>query len=167
MDEQITIEDRMRAALPDLTRAERQLATHVLKNYPVPGNEALGGYEHANDPVRANALHRARQTSLPAVSDTRPHTGRDTGVAIYAPVLTRDGVSGFAAAEFAYSEFFAKLDRRLRTAVDVEAELVRHHAPLGSCSPVPALNPSGAPGPKPTPPVMSMLGPPSSPGARP
>jgi len=31
-----TTEARLRAALPDLTRAERQLAAHMLKNYPAP-----------------------------------------------------------------------------------------------------------------------------------
>ena len=34
-----TIEGRLRTALPDLTRAERQLVTHILRNYPV---SALG-----------------------------------------------------------------------------------------------------------------------------
>jgi DNA-binding MurR/RpiR family transcriptional regulator len=35
MDAAVTIEDRMRAAMGDLTRAERQLATHILTHYPV------------------------------------------------------------------------------------------------------------------------------------
>lgn len=30
-----TMEDQMRTALPDLTRAERQLATHILSHYPI------------------------------------------------------------------------------------------------------------------------------------
>ncbi|MDR0808628.1 MAG: MurR/RpiR family transcriptional regulator [Gemmobacter sp.] len=49
------IEDRMRAALPDLTRAERQLATHILRNYPVA---ALGSI---------TALARAAEVSTPTV----------------------------------------------------------------------------------------------------
>ncbi len=45
----------MRAALPDLTRAERQLATHVLRNYPVA---ALGSI---------TALAKAAEVSTPTV----------------------------------------------------------------------------------------------------
>jgi DNA-binding MurR/RpiR family transcriptional regulator len=50
-----TIEDRMRAALPDMTRAERQLATHVLRHYPVA---ALGSI---------TALAKASEVSTPTV----------------------------------------------------------------------------------------------------
>ncbi len=52
---ELTIEEQMRAALPDLTRAERHLATHVLKNYPVA---ALGSI---------TALAKAAEVSTPTV----------------------------------------------------------------------------------------------------
>lgn len=55
MDVAMTIEDRMRAALPDLTRAERQLATHILRHYPVA---ALGSI---------TALAKAAEVSTPTV----------------------------------------------------------------------------------------------------
>lgn len=55
MDAEISIEDGMRQALPDLTRAERQLATHILKNYPVA---ALGSI---------TALAKAAEVSTPTV----------------------------------------------------------------------------------------------------
>ena len=35
MDAATTLDDQLRRALPDLTRAERQLATHILSHYPV------------------------------------------------------------------------------------------------------------------------------------
>ena len=50
-----SIEDQMRTALPDLTRAERQLATHILRNYPVA---ALGSI---------TALAKAAEVSTPTV----------------------------------------------------------------------------------------------------
>ena len=50
-----SMEDRLREALPDLTRAERQLATHMLRNYPVA---ALGSI---------TALARAAEVSTPTV----------------------------------------------------------------------------------------------------
>lgn len=49
------IEERMRAALPDLTRAERQLATHILSHFPV---SALGSI---------TALAKAAEVSTPTV----------------------------------------------------------------------------------------------------
>ncbi|UXU74392.1 MULTISPECIES: MurR/RpiR family transcriptional regulator [unclassified Paracoccus (in: a-proteobacteria)] len=49
------IEQRMRTALPDLTRAERQLATHILGQYPVA---ALGSI---------TTLARAAKVSTPTV----------------------------------------------------------------------------------------------------
>ncbi len=55
MDAVISIEDRMRNALPEMTRAERQLATHILRHYPVA---ALGSI---------TALARAAEVSTPTV----------------------------------------------------------------------------------------------------
>ena len=51
----VTVEDRMRAALADLTRAERQLASHILRHYPVA---ALGSI---------TALAKAAEVSTPTV----------------------------------------------------------------------------------------------------
>ncbi len=55
MDTNQSIEDRMRAALPDLTRTERHLATHILRSYPVA---ALGSI---------TALAKAAEVSTPTV----------------------------------------------------------------------------------------------------
>lgn len=55
MDATVTIEEHVRSALPDLTRAERQLATHILTNYPVA---ALGSI---------TALAKAAAVSTPTV----------------------------------------------------------------------------------------------------
>lgn len=55
MQTALAIEDQMRAALPELTRAERQLATHILRHYPVA---ALGSI---------TALAKAAEVSTPTV----------------------------------------------------------------------------------------------------
>lgn len=55
MELPLGVEDRMRAALPGLTRAERQVATHILRHYPVA---ALGSI---------TALARAAEVSTPTV----------------------------------------------------------------------------------------------------
>ena len=49
-----TVEDQLRAALPDLSRAERQLAVHILTHYPV---SALGSINQL-----ANAAHVSAPT---------------------------------------------------------------------------------------------------------
>ncbi len=54
-DPRSMIEDRMRAALPDLTRAERQAASHILSHFPM---SALGSI---------TALARAAEVSSPTV----------------------------------------------------------------------------------------------------
>lgn len=53
--DQITIEALMRAALPDLTRAERQVATHILSHFPM---SALGSI---------TTLARAADVSSPTI----------------------------------------------------------------------------------------------------
>lgn len=55
MSDPATLDDQLRTALPDLTRAERQLATHILSHYPVA---ALGSI---------TTLAQAAQVSTPTV----------------------------------------------------------------------------------------------------
>ena len=55
VDLPLSVEDKMRAALPEMTRAERQLATHVLRHYPVAALESI------------TALARAAEVSTPTV----------------------------------------------------------------------------------------------------
>jgi DNA-binding MurR/RpiR family transcriptional regulator len=55
MTEKLTLDEQLRTALPDLTRAERQLATHILSHYPVA---ALGSI---------TILAKASQVSTPTV----------------------------------------------------------------------------------------------------
>ncbi len=100
--------------------------------YPASENESLAGYDHTTDPVRGDALRRARDTSLPSVSGTHLSSAHGPGFSIYAPVLTLGGISGYAAAEFSYDDFFAQLDRRLRTSDRhrYTVSLLRDNAPV-------------------------------------
>ena len=92
--------------------------------HPMTNNEGLGGYEHAREPARAAALRQARATALPAVSGTLPVGAHGPGFSIYAPVLTLNGVSGFASADFTYARFFSTLHRRRNTDAHVYTVLV-------------------------------------------
>nr|WP_156790667.1 MurR/RpiR family transcriptional regulator [Rhodobacter sp. SW2] len=51
----VTLEDQMLAALPEMTRAERQLATHMLRHYPVAALASI------------TALAKAAEVSTPTV----------------------------------------------------------------------------------------------------
>jgi PAS domain S-box-containing protein len=82
--------------------------------HPVAHNEGLGGLAHSREQARDEALRRARATGLPVISATFPITAHGPGFSIYAPVLTLDGVSGFASADFTYERLIATLDRRTR-----------------------------------------------------
>ena len=42
MNARLPLDEQLRTALPDLTRAERQLATHVLSHYPVAALGSIG-----------------------------------------------------------------------------------------------------------------------------
>src|SRR5690606_38279082 len=55
MDQRLRIETRMRASLSDLTRAERQVATHILSHFPM---SALGSI---------TTLARAADVSSPTI----------------------------------------------------------------------------------------------------
>ncbi len=133
-----------------LSLAWLEPAGRTLWFHPIPHNEGLGGYDHTRDPARAEAIDRARASSLPAVSATFSVSGQGPGFAIYAPVPTLGGVSGFASADFTYARFFAALDRRLRVSdqhaftVQVSGLPVfdsrRHVAPPGARHSPPALS---------------------------
>ncbi len=81
--------------------------------YPDAKNQDLVGLEHARDPLRNDAMLRARSSGLPAVSATINQTGQGPGFSIYAPILTFGGYTGYAVTDFIYEDFFGDLHRRL------------------------------------------------------
>jgi PAS domain S-box-containing protein len=83
-------------------------------HYPIQGHEDLSRFNHNREPLRADTLLRARASGLPAVSGTLAVPGHGPGFAIYAPILTLGGTSGFVAADFTYSDLLFGLERRLR-----------------------------------------------------
>jgi len=82
--------------------------------HPTTGNEGLTGFDHAREPLRAEAMLHARGTGLPAVSGTLIVPGRGPGFALYAPILTADGSAGYASADYTYARLFESLESRLR-----------------------------------------------------
>ncbi len=76
------------------------------------GNEGLNNYQHDREPARAEALANAR--FLPSVSGSFNVGGQGLGFSIYAPVLGKDKIGGYASADFTYERFFDELNKRLR-----------------------------------------------------
>ncbi|MBC8010898.1 MAG: PAS domain-containing protein, partial [Burkholderiales bacterium] len=81
--------------------------------YPLENNEGLARFNHNTVEVRAEALRRARKSTLPAVSGTLKIPGIGPGLSIYAPIVTQGGVSGYVVADYPYDRFFDQLDRTL------------------------------------------------------
>jgi PAS domain S-box-containing protein len=69
---------------------------------------------HAEDPIRREALEKARSTGLPSAAATLTFAPANTGFAIYTPILAPTGLSGFIVSDFNYTRFFLTVDRRLR-----------------------------------------------------
>ena len=59
-----TIEGRLRTALPDLTRAERQLVTHILRNYPVSALGSITALAQAAEPLVPQAVQAQKERFL-------------------------------------------------------------------------------------------------------
>jgi PAS domain S-box-containing protein len=70
---------------------------------------------HNDDPLRRDALQRARTSGLATLASGLAFGTNSNGFALYTPVLGPGGApTGFITADFNYSRFFFAVDRRLR-----------------------------------------------------
>jgi PAS domain-containing protein len=84
--------------------------------YPLAGNEAFIGYEHAGVEERREALESARKldTGAPIISASVPilnpaaAKGMEKGAVVYAPVLRGSRITGYLAAEYVYETMFGR-----------------------------------------------------------
>jgi PAS domain S-box-containing protein len=86
---------------------------HTRWVYPKVGNEDAIDFDHAADPVRADALEAARLNAALAISGTVQLPTRGPGFVLYAPVYHSGKLAGFTAGEFVYQPFFNAITRRL------------------------------------------------------
>ncbi|HEV8073579.1 MAG TPA: CHASE domain-containing protein, partial [Opitutaceae bacterium] len=86
---------------------------HTRWVYPVTGNEDAIDFDHAADPVRADALEAARLNAALAISGTVQLPTRGPGFVLYAPVYHSGKLAGFTAGEFVYQTFFNTIIQRL------------------------------------------------------
>ncbi len=91
---------------------------------PKDGNEDLVGFDHSLNEHRSEAIRRARETGQPVVSGSVPIGGEHTGIVIYAPILHKNELIGYVAAEYAYQKFFHTLvARRLKLTEDYHVSI--------------------------------------------
>jgi PAS domain S-box-containing protein len=89
------------------------LSQHTRWVYPVTGNEDAIDFDHAADPVRADALETARLNAALAISGTVQLPTHGPGFILYAPVYHDGKLAGFTANEFVYQPFFNSIIQRL------------------------------------------------------
>jgi len=100
--------------------------------HPVMGNEGLQGFDHRNDPsspqedrtTRSAALVQAAKDLKCITSGTlKSAGGKDSGFALYMPLVSEEAVAGYAFAEFDYHTFFESIRTGLGLAGDFRTQL--------------------------------------------
>ena len=91
-----TAEERIRAAVPDLTRAERQLATHVLRDYPVAALGSIHALARAAGVSGPTVVRLARKLGYRGYSDFQRALRGEVGEMLVSPLAKHDRWAGTA-----------------------------------------------------------------------
>ena len=85
--------------------------------FPPEEETTSASFDHSQDPIRSQALERARNNRAPNISGTIDVGLHGKGVAIYSPITRAGQPAGFVAGEYVYRPFFARLvnDYKLRS----------------------------------------------------
>ncbi|MGB4828442.1 MAG: MurR/RpiR family transcriptional regulator [Paracoccaceae bacterium] len=105
MDKAIPIEDRMRAALGDLTRAERQAASHILSHYPMSALGSITALARAADVSSPTVVRLVQKLGFKGYTDYQVALRAEVGRLLTAPLTLPEGtreaaehpLQGFAA----------------------------------------------------------------------
>jgi DNA-binding MurR/RpiR family transcriptional regulator len=102
MDQPGRIEDRMRAALPGLTRAERQAATHILSHFPMSALGSITTLARAADVSSPTVVRLVQKLGFKGYSDYQQALRREVEHLLVAPLSLAEGMpahplQGFAA----------------------------------------------------------------------
>ena len=90
MDAEISIEDGMRRALPDLTRAERQLATHILRNYPVAALGSITALARAADVSTPTGVRLCQKLGYKGYPDYQRNLRAEVEAMLVSPLAKHD-----------------------------------------------------------------------------
>ena len=105
MDIPIPIEDRMRSALADLTRAERQAASHILSHYPMSALGSITALARAADVSSPTIVRLVQKLGFRGYTDYQTTLRSEVGRLLTAPLTLTEGsldapahpLQGFAA----------------------------------------------------------------------
>lgn len=104
-DPRLTIEERMRAALPDLTRAERQAASHILSHFPMSALGSITALARAADVSSPTIVRLVQKLGFRGYTDYQAALRAEVGRLLTAPLTLPEGgreaaahpLQGFAA----------------------------------------------------------------------
>jgi DNA-binding MurR/RpiR family transcriptional regulator len=94
MDLVLMIEDRMRAALPDLTRAERQLATHILRHFPVAALGSITTLAKAAEVSTPTVVRLVQKLGFKGYPDYQNSLRGEVGAMLMSPLAKHDRWTG-------------------------------------------------------------------------
>lgn len=94
MDGTARIEDRMRAALGDLTRAERQAATHILSHFPMSALGSITTLARAADVSSPTVVRLVQKLGFRGYSDYQQALRREVEHLLVAPLSLAEGAPG-------------------------------------------------------------------------
>lgn len=96
MDLPLGVEDRMRAALPDLTRAERQVATHILRHYPVAALGSITTLAKAAEVSTPTVVRLCQKLGYRGYPDYQSALRGEVGAMLESPLVKHDRWTGGA-----------------------------------------------------------------------
>lgn len=96
MDLPLGVEDRMRAALPDLTRAERQVATHILRHYPVAALGSITALAKAAEVSTPTVVRLCQKLGYRGYPDYQSALRGEVGAMLESPLVKHDRWTGGA-----------------------------------------------------------------------
>lgn len=94
MDQQMTIAHRMRAAMADLTRAERQAATHILSHFPMSALGSITTLARAADVSSPTIVRLVQKLGFRGYSDYQQVLRAEVEHLLVAPLTLTKGPRG-------------------------------------------------------------------------
>ncbi len=91
MRETATIEARMRAAMPDLTRAERQAAGHILSHFPMSALGSITALAQAAEVSSPTIVRLVQKLGFRGYSDYQAALRAEVGALLTAPLSLPEG----------------------------------------------------------------------------
>lgn len=102
-------EARLRAALPDLTRAERQLAAHMLGNYPVAVLGSVASLARGAGVSGPTVVRLVQKLGYSGYPEFQAQLREEVGEKLASPIAKREKWAGDAASAHVLETFAAKV----------------------------------------------------------